>query len=82
VYPLRTDVVWTQGEEKLSEYVFGNKNKPHRFCPECGTSILIDFGNTEGKGKEFLAVSVSDQLFWLGGEGVCCNANLWVGEDF
>jgi hypothetical protein len=59
VYPLRTDVNFTAGEETLSEYFFGKKTKPHRFCPGCGTSILIDFKNAQGPSKELLAVSVS-----------------------
>jgi hypothetical protein len=25
----------------------GKKNKAHRFCPECSSSILIDFKNSD-----------------------------------
>jgi hypothetical protein len=59
VYPYRTDVVFTKGEEKLSEYFFAKKTKPHRFCPNCGTSILIDFKNEDSPIKEKYGVSVS-----------------------
>jgi hypothetical protein len=62
VYPTRKDVIFTAGEENLSEYFFGNKNKPHRFCPNCGTSSLIDFGNMEEPEKNFLAISASCPL--------------------
>jgi hypothetical protein len=60
VYPQRQDVVFTQGEDKMKEYFFAGKNKPHRFCGECGVSILIDFGRLDNEVmNKLLAVSVS-----------------------
>ncbi|KAI1501131.1 glutathione-dependent formaldehyde-activating, GFA [Biscogniauxia marginata] len=47
VYPKREDVVFSSGEQHLSSYRFGNKKKPHKFCPTCGTSILIDFAECD-----------------------------------
>lgn len=61
-YPKREDVKFLKGEAELKSYLFGQKTKPQRFCGECGTSILIDFGGLpEGnKAKGLLAVSVSE----------------------
>ncbi|KAB8217862.1 Mss4-like protein [Aspergillus novoparasiticus] len=47
VYPLRKDVVFHRGEDQLAEYRFGNRTKPHKFCPNCGTSVLIDFKESQ-----------------------------------
>ncbi|KAK8135906.1 hypothetical protein PG984_003846 [Apiospora sp. TS-2023a] len=46
VYPKRQDVVYHSGEQHLSSYRFGDKKKPHKFCPSCGTSVLIDFSES------------------------------------
>ncbi|KAF2136674.1 uncharacterized protein K452DRAFT_237096 [Aplosporella prunicola CBS 121167] len=43
VYPKRENVKFISGEDSLSDYLFATKTKPHRFCRNCGTSILIDF---------------------------------------
>lgn len=45
-YPQASDVVFLAGEDILKAYRFGNRDKPHRFCSECGTSILIDFSES------------------------------------
>uniref|UniRef100_A0A2D3VEM6 CENP-V/GFA domain-containing protein n=1 Tax=Ramularia collo-cygni TaxID=112498 RepID=A0A2D3VEM6_9PEZI len=48
VYPRREDVVFENGcDSKLKSYLFGKKRKPHRFCPECSSSILIDFKDSD-----------------------------------
>jgi hypothetical protein len=47
----------------LTEYRFGNKDVPHRFCSICGTSILIDFKESpyeEKRDQVALNVSMSD----------------------
>ncbi|KAK7954441.1 hypothetical protein PG996_015253 [Apiospora saccharicola] len=46
VYPKCKDVVFHSGEHHLSSYRFGGKKKPHKFCPSCGTSVLIDFSES------------------------------------
>ncbi|KAK4580088.1 hypothetical protein LTR86_000290 [Recurvomyces mirabilis] len=44
VYPQQKDVEWAEGSfDKMKSYRMGQKNKPHRFCPECSSSVLIDF---------------------------------------
>ncbi|KAK3622740.1 hypothetical protein LTR56_022033 [Elasticomyces elasticus] len=44
----------------MKAYFFGKKNKPHRFCPECSSSILIDFANSDiVKQREHLAMNAS-----------------------
>ncbi|GME22862.1 Aldehyde-activating protein [Neofusicoccum parvum] len=59
VYPKVEDVKFTSGEFRLGEYRFGNKNKPHKFCMLCGTSILIDFSNSTWKEeREVTAVNI------------------------
>lgn len=46
-YPLEEDVVFVSGSEgQMEEYRFGEKRKPHRFCPRCGTSVLVGFGES------------------------------------
>lgn len=74
VYPLREDVVFTQGEKKMKDYLFAGKDKPHRFCGECGVSILIDFGRVKNEEmNKLLAVSVSVvPLGWS------CFGNWWT----
>jgi hypothetical protein len=47
VYPKREHVSFLCGEDKLSAYRFGNRRKPHMFCPHCGTSIFIDFRESD-----------------------------------
>lgn len=42
VYPLVSDVTFQSGEDKLVLYTFGSKTRPHKFCPICGISIMID----------------------------------------
>jgi hypothetical protein len=60
VYPLREDVKFLKGEEEMKTYFFGKKIRPHRFCGNCGTSILIDFKNLEKEEyNKKLAVNVS-----------------------
>jgi hypothetical protein len=61
VYPKREDVVWlNDSESKLRDYYMGRKLKAHRFCPECSSSILIDFQNADWEHlRPFLAMNVS-----------------------
>jgi hypothetical protein len=47
VYPKREHVSFLCGEDKLSAYRFGNRRKPHMFCPTCGTSMFIDFRESD-----------------------------------
>ncbi|KAI1425250.1 glutathione-dependent formaldehyde-activating, GFA [Xylaria sp. FL1777] len=47
VYPRCEDVVFVSGELHMASYRFGNAKKSHRFCPTCGTSILIDFSESD-----------------------------------
>jgi hypothetical protein len=44
----------------MSQYRFGSKDKPHKFCPTCGTSMLIDFGESPHESENSrLAINVS-----------------------
>ncbi|KAK3639862.1 hypothetical protein LTR56_012242 [Elasticomyces elasticus] len=58
---MRADVHFLDdSESRMKAYFFGKKNKPHRFCPECSSSILIDFANSDiVKQREHLAMNVS-----------------------
>lgn len=47
VYPSVEEVVWHTGFDSMKDYRFGNKRFDHKFCPKCGSSILIDFHNPE-----------------------------------
>lgn len=50
VYPKPSEVEWHQGYDTLKAYKFGHKKLTHRFCDNCGSSILIDFHNGETLG--------------------------------
>jgi len=44
----------------MKSYLFGKRNKPHMFCPECGSSILIDFKDSDDpERRDWMAVNVS-----------------------
>ncbi|MCJ1292730.1 hypothetical protein MMC34_004283 [Xylographa carneopallida] len=59
LYPKRHEVVFHQGFDTLAEYRFGSKSKTHKFCPVCGSSILIDFNGTlHGEFEDAMAVNV------------------------
>ncbi|KAK7715964.1 hypothetical protein SLS57_006715 [Botryosphaeria dothidea] len=59
VYPKVADVSFISGEDRLGEYLFGNKKKPHKFCMLCGTSILIDFSYSDWDAeREVTAVNI------------------------
>lgn len=47
VYPAPREVVFQSGYDTLKDYRFGKKQFDHKFCPDCGSSILIDFHNPE-----------------------------------
>jgi len=49
VYPPVSDVTFQTGEEKLSSYTFGSKMRPHKFCPMCGTAIMIDISKSNSE---------------------------------
>ncbi|APA06454.1 predicted protein [Sclerotinia sclerotiorum 1980 UF-70] len=63
-YPMRQDVKLSEGaEEKMGSYRWGNKIADHRFCKNCGNSILVDlcrpdaFGETDPR-KDMIAINV------------------------
>ena len=60
VYPKREDVVFHyDSESRLRDYYFGKKYKPHRFCSQCGSSVLIDFKDSDvERQRPLLAVNV------------------------
>jgi len=55
VYPARRDVVFHQGYDQLKSYQFGNKNVEHKFCPTCGSSVLIEVQSDQ---HDFFAMNV------------------------
>jgi hypothetical protein len=38
----------------MVSYLFGDKQGAHKFCPTCGSSVLVDF-----EGEDQLALNVS-----------------------
>ncbi|KAI3329883.1 glutathione-dependent formaldehyde-activating, GFA [Ustulina deusta] len=59
VYPKCKDVVFVSGEFHMASYRFGNEKKRHKFCPTCGTSILIDFsGSDRDIEREVTAINI------------------------
>ncbi|KAK4549557.1 hypothetical protein LTR36_006554 [Oleoguttula mirabilis] len=61
VYPLRSDVHFLDGcDAKMKSYLMGTRQKPHRFCPECSSSVLIDFKDApEEEQRPLLAMNAS-----------------------
>jgi hypothetical protein len=61
VYPKREDVQFlADSEAKLKQYFFGQKRKPHLFCADCSSNVMIDFAESESeKEREVSAVNVS-----------------------
>lgn len=60
VYPLRQDLVLTQGEDVLKSYSFGKGQNQHKFCGECGSSVFFDPRMAEhGQEPDLLGVNVS-----------------------
>lgn len=46
-------------DTRLKSYLMGKKLRPHRFCPECGSSVLIDFKDADIESqKPLLAMNV------------------------
>jgi len=59
VHPVSEDVEFTHGQDKLGSYTFATKRKPHLFCTECGSSIMIDqTANVRSDGTKGYAVNV------------------------
>ncbi|MCJ1417827.1 hypothetical protein MMC32_004172 [Xylographa parallela] len=67
LYPKHDEVVFHQGFDTLKEYRFGSKRMTHKFCPECGSSILIDFnGMLDGDLDAAVAVNLNEAYKTLG----------------
>jgi hypothetical protein len=60
VYPKQREVIFHSGFDHLRSYFFGTKTREHKFCPTCGSSILIDFNRIEGKDGFGINVSVNN----------------------
>ncbi|ROW11894.1 hypothetical protein VPNG_05001 [Cytospora leucostoma] len=42
IYPLRSDIEW-KGWDELKNYRYAAKDRDHKFCGNCGSSVCIDF---------------------------------------
>jgi len=63
IYPELADVNFTQGSiDELKSYGFKKMNAAHRFCGECGSSLLITIAE-----KDFVALNVSFPGGWCDG---------------
>lgn len=59
VYPERQEVTFHSGYDHLRTYQFGKKLVSHKFCPTCGSSLLIDTNGRAPFGVDPLSVNVS-----------------------
>ncbi|KAK5125003.1 hypothetical protein LTR85_001193 [Meristemomyces frigidus] len=61
VYPKREDVHFLNASDtRMKSYLSATKRKPHRFCPKCGSSVLIDFKDApEDEQRPLLAMNAS-----------------------
>lgn len=48
--PLPSDIVFHQGQDRLTSYSFGSRRAQHKFCPTCGSSVLVTYDI--GKGEQ------------------------------
>jgi len=63
VYPLRSDLVLTQGADVLKLYSFGRKRNWHQFCGHCGSSVFFDPRMVEhGESPDLLGVNVGAKI--------------------
>ncbi|CAJ2508746.1 Uu.00g137720.m01.CDS01 [Anthostomella pinea] len=67
VYPRVEDVTFVsglggEGDDSLSVYRFGSGVKPHRFCRRWGTSIFIDFSESD-RAVERAVVAINLRTF-------------------
>jgi len=58
VYPERQEVTFHSGHDHLRKYQFGTKMVSHKFCPTCGSSLLIDLNGRAPFGVDPLSVNV------------------------
>ncbi|KAF2810310.1 uncharacterized protein BDZ99DRAFT_570899 [Mytilinidion resinicola] len=59
VYPLRSNLVITQGADVLKSYSFGRKRNLHQFCERCGSSVFFDPRMAEhGESPDLMGVNV------------------------
>jgi len=58
VYPERQEVTFHSGHDHLRTYQFGKKMVSHKFCPTCGSSLLIDLNGRAPFGVDPLSVNV------------------------
>lgn len=42
IYPSPGSVQWVSGYDTLKKYQFNSKGYNHKFCPNCGSSIVIE----------------------------------------
>lgn len=56
VYVPHTQVLFHSGFDDLVAYRFGTKTVQHKFCPNCGSSVMIDL---QGFKDGFYAMNVS-----------------------
>jgi len=53
IEPDRKGVEFHTGYDHMVSYFFGDRKGAHRFCPTCGSSILVDF---DGDSKLYVNV--------------------------
>lgn len=56
-YAPRSDIRWKQGYAGLKGFRFNTKTREHKFCPECGSSMMLDLLNSLP--KDLIALNVS-----------------------
>jgi hypothetical protein len=59
-YALRRDFTWAKGYEKLVAYRCASKTKDHKFCPCCGSSMILDFNGTHA--RDIIGLNVVGQI--------------------
>ena len=69
IHPKREEVVFLQGYETLRNYKFGSGKLDHKFCPSCGSSVMIDFNqafmNYHGDALAMNVCAPGSSLSWM-----------------
>lgn len=58
LYPARKEVIFHTGYDRLHTYEFGSKRVTHKFCPICGSSILIGLHGLSHLGPDKMAINI------------------------
>jgi len=60
VHAERQEVIFRSGYDHLKTYAFGKMRMWHKFCPTCGSSVMVDLNGIVPYGIDLVAMNVSN----------------------